>query len=157
MPRPDLAALGVKYRRTPTMAIGKDIYLDSRMIIQRLEEVFPASDEHPGLSTPGTAGLAALLNKFAVDASFFNSAVGLIPLDVFKNEAFMKDRAGFFGGNVNLNDMAERKKQGTVHARQCFDIIESLFADGREWVGGTGKPTLADLEGRSKTQTYFSL
>jgi hypothetical protein len=53
------------------MAIGRDVYLDSRAIIQRLEELFPASEQHPGFSTPETAGLAALLNKFTVDASLF--------------------------------------------------------------------------------------
>jgi hypothetical protein len=31
--------------------------------------------------------------------------------------------------------------------RQIFDLLESLFVDGREWVAGTSKPSLADLEG----------
>lgn len=149
MPRPDLKALGIKYRRTPTMAIGRDVYIDSRMIIHRLEQTFPSSAEHPGFSTPETAGLAALLNKLAVDASLFNNAVTLIPSDTFRNEAFAKDRAGFFGKDWVLSDAEKARPEGLVHVRHCFDIIESLFADGRQWVGGTEKPTLADLEGKA--------
>nr|POF07146.1 hypothetical protein CFP56_31770 [Quercus suber] len=34
-----------------------------------------------------------------------------------------------------------------VHVRQSFDVAESLFADGREWVAGTKGPSFADLEG----------
>jgi hypothetical protein len=83
MPRPDLSALGIKYRRTPSMAIGRDVYLDSRAIIQRLEELFPASEQHPGFSTPETAGLAALLNKFTVDASLFVNVCSIAIIENF--------------------------------------------------------------------------
>jgi len=31
--------------------------------------------------------------------------------------------------------------------RHCFDLTESLFVDGRQWVAGTPKLSLADLEG----------
>ena len=98
LPRPDLAALGLNYRRTPTMAIGRDIFIDSRMIIARLEKVFPPSEQHPAFSTPETAGLAALLNKLAVTSIFYN-AVTIFPDDsqALKSEAFLKDREGFYG------------------------------------------------------------
>ena len=41
MPRTVLGQLGVKYRRIPIMAIGKDIYCDSRLMIEKLEELYP--------------------------------------------------------------------------------------------------------------------
>jgi hypothetical protein len=37
LPRPDLARLGINYRRIPLLAIGCDVYLDSRLIIYALE------------------------------------------------------------------------------------------------------------------------
>lgn len=118
-------------------------------MIQHLDQMFPASEKHPGFNTPATAGLASLLQKFTVDASLFFSGVSIIPTEspAFKHEAFLKDRAGFFTGTSMTASLAERRPQGLIHTRQCFDIIESLFNDGRKWVGSTEKPTLADLEG----------
>ena len=131
------------------MAIGRDFYIDSRMIIQRLEDMFPPSEQHPALSTKETAGLAALLNKLTVDASLFASAVTIMPTEfpLFQNPEFMKDRSGFFGREWNVEGARKKRPEGLVHVRQCFAIVESLFADGRTWVGGTEKPSLADLEG----------
>lgn len=148
MPRPDLAALGVRYRKTPSMAIGRDVYVDSRMIIQRLEELFPPSEEHPAFSTKETAGLAGLLNKLSIDVGLFRFGVQMIPLEapMLKDPEFVKDRSEFFGRPWSAEQRAENRPQGIVHMRQCFDIMESLL-DGKKWVGGTDKPTLADLEG----------
>ena len=150
LPRPDMEALGVNYRRSPVMSVGRDMYVDSRMILQRLEELFPPSAEHPALSTKETAGLAGLLNKFAVDAGVFARAVQTMPLHLptLRNEKFMKDRAAFFGGRWDLQVVKEGRPDGLAHVRQCFDIAESLFVDGRIWVGGTPDLTLADLEGK---------
>ncbi|KAF2681738.1 hypothetical protein K458DRAFT_479280 [Lentithecium fluviatile CBS 122367] len=41
LPRPDLEKLGLKYCRIPIFAIGRDIYLDTRLILRKLEEKFP--------------------------------------------------------------------------------------------------------------------
>ncbi|KAF2485122.1 hypothetical protein BDY17DRAFT_292973 [Neohortaea acidophila] len=148
MPRPDLKALGIKYRRTPSMAVGRDVYLDTRMIIHRLEQLFPASDQHPAFSTPETAGLASLLNKLVIDASLFNHAVTILPDNPnIRSEAFHKDRAGFYGPNWTLEDAMKSRPEGLVHVRECFGILESLLHDSRKWIGATEKPSLADLEG----------
>ncbi|KAK5170258.1 uncharacterized protein LTR77_004844 [Saxophila tyrrhenica] len=157
MPRPDLAALGVHYRRTPTMAIGRDVYLDSRAIIARLEQLFPPSTEHPAFSTAEMMGLAKLLEKFVVDASLFVHATTIMPPDlpVFKDEKFLKDRAGFFGGKGMKEGIKERRGAGLVHVRQCFDVVENLVGDGREWVGGGDRVTLADLEGKESGEECF--
>ena len=40
MPRPVLDRLGVHYRRIPVMAVGRDIYCDSRCIIDHLERLY---------------------------------------------------------------------------------------------------------------------
>lgn len=152
MPRPDLAALGINYRRTPTMAIGRDVYLDSRHILARLENLFPPSPTHPAFSSKETAGLAALLDKFSTDASLFVNATTIMPPDlpIFKNEAFMKDRAEFFGTVRTVEERRGARAQGLVNLRCLFDVVESLFADGRRWVGETEGVGSADLEGREE-------
>ncbi|KAK5123719.1 hypothetical protein LTR85_002355 [Meristemomyces frigidus] len=147
MPRPELETLGVRYRRTPSMAVGRDVYIDTRMILRRLEELFPPSKAHPALSSPETAGLAALLNKFTIDASVFSRAVQMMPSNRLKDERFVKDRAGFFGKGSTLQAALSRRPETIAHMRHLFDIAESLFADGREWVAGTKAVSFADLEG----------
>lgn len=39
MPRPDAARLGIGYRRIPILAISRDIYLDTRLQLQKLEKL----------------------------------------------------------------------------------------------------------------------
>lgn len=131
------------------MGVGRDIYIDSRMILRRLEELFPPSEAHPALSSPETAGLAALLNKFTIDASVFTRAVQMMPPDrpSIKDESFLKDRAGFYGSGWTLHDALRRRPETIAHMRHLFDIVESLFADGRDWVAGTETVSFADLEG----------
>lgn len=119
------------------------------MIIQRLEELYSGSDPYPALSSKETAGLAALLNKFTVDASVFSKGVQIMPPDfpAISNKAFVKDRAGFYGRNWSIRNAVRQRPESLAHVRQCFDIAESLFVDGRDWVAGTSSPSLADLEG----------
>ncbi|KAL2105253.1 hypothetical protein VUR80DRAFT_8677 [Thermomyces stellatus] len=40
MPRPDVAALGVNYSRIPVLSIGRDAYLDTRLLIRKLEALY---------------------------------------------------------------------------------------------------------------------
>ncbi len=42
MPRPDIARLGIRHRRIPVMSIGRDVYLDTRLQLQKLESAFPS-------------------------------------------------------------------------------------------------------------------
>lgn len=144
------------------MAIGRDMYVDTRMILQRLEELFPASAEHPGLSSKETAGVAALLNKFVADASVFSYAAAIMPLEApaLKSSKFMKDREAFSGRPWTIDHVRAARPEALVHVRQSFDIAESLFADGRQWVAGTKGPSFADLEGNDcvdRTREYFML
>jgi len=44
--------------------------------------------------------------------------------------------------------MAAARKEGLTHIRHAFNMMETTFlADGREYILGTDKPTLADIEG----------
>lgn len=138
------------------MAVGRDVYADTRMILQRLEEMFPPSAEHPSLSSKETAGIAALLNKFVVDAGVFSNAAALMPPDgpAARNPKFMADRAAFMGRKEwTAAHLRLGRPEALVHMRQCFDIVESLFADGRKWVAETDGLSFADIESSSTRQT----
>lgn len=131
------------------MAIGRDIYLDTRLMIARLEELFPPSSEHPALSTKETAGLGNLLQSLAIDVSMFREVAKNIPshFALIKDKKFQKDRATFFPPSSLKTDVKMIRPEAISNMRHLFDVVESLFADGREWVGGTSQPTLADMEG----------
>ncbi|KAJ8119985.1 hypothetical protein ONZ43_g3191 [Nemania bipapillata] len=64
MPRPDVSLLGVSYRRIPLLSIGRDVYLDTRLILQKLDALYPPSAAHPGISgtSPEHAALEHLLS-----------------------------------------------------------------------------------------------
>lgn len=81
-PRPDLAAIGVKYRRIPVMAIGRDVYCDTKCILAKLEHLFPPSAEHPGLGATNAKdrGLERLVEKWGTD--IFMSVCTTISPDV---------------------------------------------------------------------------
>lgn len=109
MPRPDLARLGVLHRRIPVLAIGRDVYLDSRLMLHKLEMIKSPTVRPPlGVGADGTASVDAvalerLLNVLTVDTNVFLDAARLIPADVpaMKDPVFGKDRADFFGGPLN--------------------------------------------------------
>jgi hypothetical protein len=130
------------------MAINRDIYLDTRMMISRLESLFPASAQHPGLSSPAHAGLAALLQRLSTESAFAQ-AVRLIPSQspMLRDEKFVKDREQFGGGKGRgVQISAQVRAEALVHMGQIFGILELLLADGRDWIAGTEHVSLADLE-----------
>ncbi|OAA68658.1 Thioredoxin-like fold protein [Niveomyces insectorum RCEF 264] len=112
MPRPDLRLLGVRHRRIPVLAIGRDVYMDSRLILRKLEQI--ASPSLPPLlgitaaaglssssssSSPELLALERLLDVLTVDGTLFANAGRLIPdsVPLLKDPAFHKDRADFMG------------------------------------------------------------
>ncbi|KAF3479710.1 uncharacterized protein GIQ15_06686 [Arthroderma uncinatum] len=150
MPRPDLAALGVQYRRIPVLTIGKDVYCDTRLILQKLEERFP--DERLGAADSDGEGKAIenLLESWTTDGGLFLSAVLLIPRNIplTKDPKFVKDRGSFFAGQKwERGDMTSLRGEAQVQMKRAFDFLEStLLADGRQWLRKTEKPTLADIQ-----------
>ncbi|KAF2820091.1 hypothetical protein CC86DRAFT_374788 [Ophiobolus disseminans] len=150
MPRPDLAAIGVGYRKMPILNIGKDVYCDSRLIISKLEEAFPGSNLTP--STPAQVGVQKLLENYTIDGGVFANAVKLIPYwtdsSLLKNKEFLDDRQKMMGGRRMTKEAMETgRPDGLHHIQQVFDLMETTFlADGRDWILGSKEPTVADID-----------
>ncbi|EFE37189.1 hypothetical protein TRV_08157 [Trichophyton verrucosum HKI 0517] len=159
MPRPDLEALGVKYRRIPVLSIGKDVYCDTRLIIKKLEEQFP--DGRLGATDGEGQALENLLETWSTDGGLFLNAVLLMPLDLpsLRDPAFLKDRSTFLTGpKWKMEDMPSLRGEAMVQVKRAFDFLEStLLADGRDWLRKTEKPTLADIHGMSLICSLFLL
>jgi glutathione S-transferase len=78
MPRPHLELIDVGYRKIPIMAIGKDIYIDSRLIISKLEALYPDSTLTP--TTLAQAGIRKLFENWTIDGGIFANAMKLCTL-----------------------------------------------------------------------------
>lgn len=150
MPRPDLAALGVKYRRIPVLSLGRDIYCDTLLIIQKLEALYPHDSGYKSISATGTIGRAMehLLEKFT-DLAVFAAAAAAIPseMDLCRDPAFQKDREELWGRPWTKEEQDRLKPAGLANLAANFDFLEDALQDGRKWILGSDGPGLADLHG----------
>ena len=148
LPRPDINALGIKYRRIPLLAHGRNVYCDTRLILRRLETLFP-SHHRLGASVPEQKGIERLLSSFTIDGCIFALAARLIPpsAPLLNDPKFLKDRAEFTGRNWSVEGQQKRRPEALVQIRQAFELLETtLLADGRDWILKTDSPSLADIE-----------
>ena len=117
------------------MSIGKDVYLDSGIMMTHLEEFFPPSEQRPAFLSKETIELAALLDKLTVDATIFSNAAAIVPPDfsLFKDRRFVEHRSWFYGERL------EQRGLSTENGRRAGAYGVS--------VASTNKPTLADFKG----------
>ena len=150
MPRPDLASLGVGYRKIPLMAIGKDVYCDSRLIISKLESLYPES--RLALPNSAEAGVRKLFENWTIDGGIFANVVKLMPFwlenGLLQNKAFLDDRQKLSGGRRMTAEMMQAARPGGLqHIKEALDLLETTFlADGRQWILATQEPSLADID-----------
>ncbi|KIW04495.1 uncharacterized protein PV09_04252 [Verruconis gallopava] len=143
MPREVLAKLGVRYRRIPVMAIGKDIYCDSRMIISKLEKLYP--ENTLGASSPIEQAFEYLLENFINDAGPFLRAAQMIPPSLISPE-FAKDRSEMTGRVFEAQGRERQRPEAMAHVRMYFNLFETkILADGRKFISGTDEPRLGDI------------
>lgn len=76
-------------------------------------------------------------------------AAQLLPPDLplMQDAKFQKDREDLMGRKWDPDTVKALRPEALVHIRQAFDFLEQgLLADGREWILGTEKPSLADID-----------
>lgn len=148
LPREDINALGVKYRRIPIMSIGRDVYCDTRLILEKLEERFP--DGALGASQPDQKAMEKLLESWTIDGGIFLRAAQMIPpgAPLLKDPKFTKDREDYTGRSWAREDIKAMRPEALTHIRDAFEFLESgLLADGRQWILKTEKPSMSDING----------
>ena len=145
MPKDDVVALTGGYRKTPILQIGADIYCDSALIADIVEELYPS----PTLYPEDTGAQARILAQWA-DATLFWTAVpyAMQPAglrELFADapperlQAFAADRKAF-RGNAPRMPLAEATGSMQVY----LERLEGMLADGRPYLLGA-VPTLADF------------
>ncbi|OHE91563.1 glutathione S-transferase [Colletotrichum orchidophilum] len=158
LPRPDVAKLGITYRRIPILAIGRDIYLDTRLMLRKLEQLYPsrprlgatATATGTASSNPEHAAVERLLEALIID-SVFSNAINVLPtsLPMLKDpkRTWIKDREDFVGGKLSPETMERGRPNAVNEIRRTVALLETtLLADGRDWLIGTPGPSLADIE-----------
>lgn len=136
LPRPDLALLGITYRRIPLLALGNVVYADTPLILAELEQRFP----------DGALGGGEEAKTWAKwSDKVFRSAVGCIPANaVTGSEAFRKDREDFQGRALPAGAAAANRPRALAGLAKGFEKVEDTLKDGRDWIM-SGKVTLADV------------
>ncbi|KAK3327745.1 hypothetical protein B0T19DRAFT_422675 [Cercophora scortea] len=152
LPRPDLSRLGISYRRIPILSIGRDIYLDTRLILSKLSHLLPSPKSLTTLSpplTPEHKALTRLLETFAIDGGLFTRASQLLPptLPLLRDPKFRADRADYTGIKLDAATAASLRPEALNEVQRAMGLLEStLLSDGRDWVLATPGPSLADIE-----------
>ncbi|MGA2550847.1 MAG: glutathione S-transferase family protein [Burkholderiaceae bacterium] len=145
MPKPDVIALTGGYRKTPVLQIGSDIYCDTALIADVLEDLEP----EPSLYPPASAGLARTLAQWA-DTTLFWTAIpytmqpagmahlfAALPSEAQK--AFIADRVAFRGSAPRM-----RLPEASLALQQYLGELEALLGDARQWLLGS-TPSIADF------------
>lgn len=151
LPRPDLTALGVKYRRIPVMAIGRDIFCDTLIILEKLEQLYPSAGSGAKYKPIGARNgtefaLEKLFEKWT-DVVVFKEAAAIIPtdMDLMKNPQFQKDREELWGRKWSKEVQDGLRPAALANLRANFDFLEAVLSDGRQWILGGNGPMLADI------------
>ena len=147
LPREQLEELGIKYRRIPILAIGRDVYCDSKLIIDKLEQLYP--ENKLGSSEPFEQAIEYLIENWINDAGPFLRTASLIPptSEVMNDPEWIKDRTEMTGNAFNKDVLASLRPDGLVHHRMYWPFLEEkLLGDGRKYVMGD-TPGLADVHG----------
>lgn len=151
MPRPLLkSTFGLTYRKIPVLAIGREIYCDTSLIIEAIEHFFPTSagygtvyPEFPAVDEWTYRGLARGFASFWADRPLFRTTTGLIPPSVWRT-SFGSDRSALVGHTLDPNKLAAKIPEHLSNLDLHLSLLEPTFKSGT-WVIPTKKPSLADI------------
>lgn len=147
MPRPDLALLPVAYRRIPILAVGRDIYLDTRLILRKLESLFPTQKSLDATSAQDKF-VTGLIERYFIEGPVFGIAAGLVPVDIATEATFHNDRKGFLGREWTKEELEDGRADCLSYVQSMFEFFEdTVLQDGRHWVLNSDGPKIADING----------
>ena len=125
------------------------MYCDTSLILSTLESTFKDSTYRSlAGTTPEQRALAYLLEKWT-DLAVFAQAADCIPIDhpLVVDEGFIKDRTELWGEDWSQAARKKKRAPAVEQMRGFFSFLEStMLSDGRDWVLGTHKPMLADIQ-----------
>lgn len=143
--------MGVYYRRIPVLSIGRDIFLDSRLIIRKLENLAPDRPRLTADANPEAKILERLFETLVMDTGLVRYVVNIVLTgsSALSNAAFVKDRMDLIGDAISFSEdaLVANKPEATNEVKKILRLLETtLLADGRQWSLNTETPSLAGIE-----------
>lgn len=144
-PKPDLVPLSGGYRRTPVLQAGRDVILDTTLMVRLLERLFPTPALLPESQRMTCQAYAAAEPGlfFAAVATVFQPEglkAMIARLGPDRMQAFSKDRAELFSGGSARRPSPELYKTAFLPAANAMNAQLA----GRSFLLGE-TPTLADF------------
>jgi glutathione S-transferase len=144
-PKPDLAALTGGYRKTPVLQVGRDVILDTGLMVRVLERLYPS----PAL-IPETQRMSCLAYAGYEQALFFGAVATVFQPEGLKAmiarlgpelmQSFSRDRQELFTGGSAKRPSPEMYK---THFLPAANAMNAQLA-GQDFLLGEA-PTLADF------------
>lgn len=142
MPKPDFTPLTGGYRKTPAMQVGSDIYCDTRLIIDWLEQNYPENSVYGGYPE----GMVKALVTWAEDQFFFPFARYMMAINAdHVGSALHDDRAAMLGNAPQPLDRikaAAPRNLPQMHIQLAW--VESMLAQNGPYLLGSNV-SLADI------------
>ena len=148
MPKPELIPLTGGYRKIPVMQIGADVYCDTQVILDELEQRFPT----PSMYVGGDRGLSNAI-AFWQDRPLFTLVCAVLFAGagaVKRTDAFTKDREALFEREFDPAEQAAAVPNAFDQLRAHFAWIDAQLADGRAFLFG-------DAPGHADASCYYNL
>ncbi|KAJ8115149.1 hypothetical protein OPT61_g3136 [Boeremia exigua] len=143
-PRPDIQQLGINYRRIPVLAIGRDIYCDTSLMLEKLETLFPGQ----GLSHPGADEKAqeSSLERWS-QSTLMQTAASLLPhtAPLLKDPVFLADRKKLWGIDFSPEIVKKARPNALKGLETVLKAIDEHLIDGRQWISGSNDIGMADI------------
>ena len=140
MPKPDVMALTGGYRKTPILQVGADIYCDTALIAQALDELVSA----PALMPAAVEGLAGPLAQWADATLFWASMSGMAQMFAKAPpqavQSFAEDRKAMGAGMPR-----PRPADATGAYKAYLQRLAQMLQAGPYLLGA--QPSVADFAG----------
>ncbi|KAH8719159.1 hypothetical protein GQ44DRAFT_623977 [Phaeosphaeriaceae sp. PMI808] len=151
LPRPILTStFALHYRKIPVLAIGREIYCETSLIIEALEHFFPPTEgwgtvypKFEGIDEWTYKGLVRGFASFWTDKPFFRTTTGLIPPSVWSSP-FGADRSQLIGHTLDASKLGAKIPQNLAALDTHLSLLEPTFRSGT-WAIPTKTPSLADV------------
>lgn len=156
MPRPVLINnFNLTYRKIPVLALGKDVYADTSLIVDVLQDHPTCKQyrEHQGGRAPNEVYptgkdrvLSRLLSSHVTDRPLFRLTTGLIPSVVWRT-SFGTDRAELIGHQLDPDKLEKKVPKNLAGLDTFLSRVNPLFEelDSNSWILGGPTPTVADV------------
>ena len=146
MPKPNLMPLTGGYRRTPVFQIGADVYCDTQLIAELLEDLYP----EPSLFPDGNRGLQMALGNWA-NGGYVVTSVAIrmggdepIPESLGLPANLLEDRKKMWRTQFETDELGPKLSLLRSQLDSYTHYVNSQFEDGRQFLAGP-RPSWIDF------------